>query len=298
MNVLELINNEINNKNWTIEEKIRYIYIKSCSLFHYDSTYNVLKKMKGREKEVVKIVNASINLENVENFNVICKSFTIYVLQILIEKLLNIKCKIKINKNHYYLIIYLNDKKLKLDATTGDLAYVKMNAKTIGYYILDNYVSTTNYLLLKDKNINYIKDFYFDDLKVTEAKILESSIYKQEELNKLDIFLKKFTIIQEEFNRINNLNSFSDSCICLEKLKLIFCTLIENLNVKSQKFFQEDHNNWEFIKVFSIMTESDILYYILEKKNDCYNFHSTNQPDVKYYIKNMKATNRNINLYL
>lgn len=36
MNILQLLSQELNNKNWSLEEKARYLYLRSCDLFVYD----------------------------------------------------------------------------------------------------------------------------------------------------------------------------------------------------------------------------------------------------------------------
>ena len=38
MDVLQLLDNELKDKNnWSLEEKVRYLYIRICELFSYDS---------------------------------------------------------------------------------------------------------------------------------------------------------------------------------------------------------------------------------------------------------------------
>jgi len=39
MNIIELLSNEIAAKNWSKEEKARYLYIRCCQLFTYDPRY-------------------------------------------------------------------------------------------------------------------------------------------------------------------------------------------------------------------------------------------------------------------
>ena len=66
VNILDLLNKELEYKNWSLEEKARYLYIRSCELFTYDERYdfivsNIYNKMKKEELE-----NLEIDLENLD----------------------------------------------------------------------------------------------------------------------------------------------------------------------------------------------------------------------------------------
>ena len=46
MDVLQLLDNELKDKNnWSLEEKVRYLYIRICELFSYDSRYRLFLKL-------------------------------------------------------------------------------------------------------------------------------------------------------------------------------------------------------------------------------------------------------------
>ena len=105
MDVLQLLDNELKNKSdWSLEEKARYLYIRSCELFSYDLRYkwNSFRKIYGEDKIEKQIVNRKIDLRNVEDFRVLCTSYSRYVFYKLLEELLGLKVKICGFGHEYY----------------------------------------------------------------------------------------------------------------------------------------------------------------------------------------------------
>lgn len=295
MNILETLNTELKNKNWTIEQKIRYIYLRCCTLFHYDPTYYILKNQENKKDEVEAIINKKIDPQNVEDFNCVCKNLAIDVFPILLNELLNVYCDITAQNGHYYNIAEVNNKKIKLDATTGDLSYVKMNATTIGYHPINNLSSIINYIRAQDAVINYLQSDYYDYRLQKKAELL-NSFYQTHNHKKQGILLEKFLNIQKEFTTLN-LDNYSDASKCLEKIKIIFLNVIDNFNTKSQLFYEENQNNWQFVKVYSFLCDSYPIYFTLEKQQGFYIFHESDKSDVKQYMKQMKSTTAKINLH-
>ena len=108
MNVLDMLSKEIQNKNWTTEEKARYLYIRSCQLFSYDERYNFTDLDACQRFCFSKIVDRKIDLEDVTDNRVICKSYSREVLSKILLELLGIEC-IETGKAHAWNIF--NDKK-------------------------------------------------------------------------------------------------------------------------------------------------------------------------------------------
>ena len=81
MNILELLGKEINGKNWNLEEKARYLYLRSCDLFVYDPRVKFCKLIENGKELFNQIQNQVIDLEHVEDKWCICSSHTVYVFQ-------------------------------------------------------------------------------------------------------------------------------------------------------------------------------------------------------------------------
>ena len=90
MNVLELLHQELKDKNLTTEEKAYYLYIRSCQLFSFDTRYAYWELLKDGHLFKRKICNREIDLENVDDFRVVCSSYTSYVYSELLKQLLDI----------------------------------------------------------------------------------------------------------------------------------------------------------------------------------------------------------------
>lgn len=88
MNILTLLDYELKDKNWTFDEKNRYLYLRSCELFSYDPRYFFCDLFEDGKIIQEEILNRKINLEELETNWIVCTSYS-KVVQELIRALFN-----------------------------------------------------------------------------------------------------------------------------------------------------------------------------------------------------------------
>ena len=131
MNLLKQLDNELNNRHYNNFEKIRYIYLKTCKLFYFDSRYYYIESFD--KKLFNKIINKKIDITNVDDFGVICHSYSKYVLYRLINELTNANVILQTGSHSY--LKYKDDSGSNwiLDATLGDLSRIKVGIRSNGF---------------------------------------------------------------------------------------------------------------------------------------------------------------------
>ena len=72
--------------------KKRIIYIRSCQLFSYDERYDFCNLFDDEKQLKNKIINRTIDLEDVHDFRVICTSHSDEALSKLLKELVGIDC--------------------------------------------------------------------------------------------------------------------------------------------------------------------------------------------------------------
>lgn len=79
MNVLATLDKELKDKNWGKGTKSRYLYLRCCELFSFDSRYNYYIYLDSFEDEILqklKLRDRKINLEDVTDFRILCTNYT------------------------------------------------------------------------------------------------------------------------------------------------------------------------------------------------------------------------------
>lgn len=93
MDVLAKLDEELRlRKDYTLEQKKRYLYLRTCQMFSYDSRYHYCTyPFLGKKAEKIKkeILENRINLKEVSNFNVVCKNYSEDVYSVLLKELLD-----------------------------------------------------------------------------------------------------------------------------------------------------------------------------------------------------------------
>ena len=87
MDVLNLIDSELKGMHLNDFEKVRYIYLRTCELFYFDVRYHFKEYISKRK--LSKIINREIDLEDVNDFRVICHTYSEYI-DIILMILINI----------------------------------------------------------------------------------------------------------------------------------------------------------------------------------------------------------------
>lgn len=170
MDLLEQLHDELKNSHFNEMEKIRYIYLRTCSEFSFDERYFHSEfYYRGLKRE---LENMIINPHNINSFITVCHPYNRLV-EFLINELTLSTAKI-VGKKHSRLEC---DKWL-LDATTGDLSRVKMHLKTYGFVNIDG---ENEQLKEIDEIIGYTpysKDYYLYAIDTsTIPSIYESVSY-------------------------------------------------------------------------------------------------------------------------
>ena len=290
MNVIDLLDSELKNKNWTLEEKQRYVYLRSCQIFSFDPRYQLCRYLPNNYQTQQEIRNKTIDLTNVTDFNVVCTSYSKYVINVLLEELLNIKSTFEGN-DHNYITSLVNEKNFKIDGTVTDIFRIKLNMSTNGYQLLPRNVYYNEELMNIDKKINYIESEYGEHhIKNKRNEIFNSlSDFK----SNLDFFNFILTEIKKLYQSYHLSHNFSDAKFCIAYLILHIFNSYDQESIKDVTLFLDnDKQNWDFVKLYAIDLEDEMLYWCLEKQDKNFTFHEISRNEAKHYVKNMKGINK------
>lgn len=131
MDVIGTIDSELKTKNYNEFQKLRYIYIRGCQLFYFDSRWTFAKKFD--DTELLKaIADRKIDLTNVDNFDVVCRSFAREVVVPLVGELTNLDPKLNEGVNHSNVMVRCMGEDFILDGTRDDLSRLKLNFMPTG----------------------------------------------------------------------------------------------------------------------------------------------------------------------
>lgn len=161
MNVLEMLDKELQKRqDYTLDLKKRYLYLRTCQMFSYDSryhfcTYEFLKEKA--ETLQAEILNKKINPEDVTDFKVVCKPYSKYIYSTALKELLNVDNEV-VGDGHCW--VEFDNRQMKADATTGDLSRAKFKLPTYGYKPIVKDESYKEKLKEIDQGINYIDSNY------------------------------------------------------------------------------------------------------------------------------------------
>lgn len=134
MNLLDKLYSELNNKHLNDFEKVRYLYLRTCELFSFDSRYS-FTNLFSDQKLYLEIVNRKIDLTNVEDFLVVCHSYSREVLFKLIRELTSASVQLNGDKQHSFVVYEEKPGVVwDLDATFGDFPRAKIGVQTNGFY--------------------------------------------------------------------------------------------------------------------------------------------------------------------
>lgn len=137
MNLIQTLDDELKQLHLNDFEKARYIYLRCCEIFSFDARWEFTDLFNDFDLHK-QIEKRKFNIEDINDYLVICHSFSKYILKPLIDKLTNLECNLISDTNHSFVTIRSNDNTChgqtwKLDATIGDLALVKLDLPTKGF---------------------------------------------------------------------------------------------------------------------------------------------------------------------
>lgn len=292
MNLLDMLSKELNQKDWTLEEKARYLYIRCCELFTYDPRFKFCNYIPNGEKLKNEILNRKINLENITDNWIVCTSHINEIYIKLLKLLLNIDAKsVKLNETsvHTWAEFYDGTNEVKADSALkacSDLTRVKMKLQTQEYHPKKMESTYFSKLQLIDQKIGYIKDNYQDFyLGLVKNQLLVDTKDFQ---NKDDIFLYKWKVIE------NMLKSYEQPQIpinlqtTLNYLILHLLSKEELSQIKIKDYFQFTNNNeWIFATIYEINLSQSKKYFIQPRFNNTFNFYEINKETSEYYERKM-----------
>lgn len=268
MNLLDLFENELKNRHLDDFETIRYLYLRTCELFYFDMRYHFNNYIS--KKMLSKIINKEIDLTNVDDFRVICHTYSKYVLKRLINVFTNIDVIVHSGGHSFLTINDKNGCSWDLDATIGDLSRVKIGTKTTGFKCIwrDKY----NYVDDIDKELGYnLKD--------------RNDFFRTIDFSSFEKFIEG---INNLFNDNSKLNNFSDSLFCVKwLLNGCFCLFSDCMGMDK---------NYNFYNFILDKANGDLFY--LSKDFDKYDISKISydeglQLSKKLYMNNKTFFNNN-----
>lgn len=280
MNVLAKLNEELEaKKDYTLEQKKRYIYLRTCQLFSYDSRYHYCTyELLGKKAEKIKeeIIHYKIDLENVSNFNVVCKNYSEDVFSVALKKLLDAESIVK-RGIHFYIEFKEKNQTIKADATLGDLTRAKMRLMTHGYKACGdkNYKKRLKEI---DQKINYINKHY-DDLFL----IYFIGIPYYRTLIETD-FLDFYSMSEELQNKIMNDSLLEEVEMNKRNRQMLLSQLPEKIDTSISMETSDELLITEFQKISFAIRQYNLLSCYEENKN---NYSLTKFEDAKYVIMDL-----------
>lgn len=298
MNVINMITQELADKDWDLLTQARYIYLRTCELFTYDPRYNYLEDF-----EKLDILNRKIDLENVTDNKVVCHSWSREV-YIPLLKLIGIKGELIAENNFHEKVIFSIDNKIyNADAClSSDLARVKMNNTTKRFYPIDAEKNFESKLLEIDKNIAYIKDTYSNEKILTISHDIELKFKKELEKEKYnleladEILIYKLYKIKELVNNSPYLKDYYDYSFCLTYLYNKLFTKIERRKILFIELYNYKIIDWDFKQVFPIRLNGERRYFALDKINSQYDFHEITKNEAENLVNDHNYAGRNKSL--
>ena len=174
MNLISTLNEEITYKGLDTFEKIRYIYLRTCEIFSFDSRWYYAGIL---EDELLKniVLNRPINLENITDYDVICHNYSKSIISVLLKKLVGVETEIIGKSYHSFVRLTLDDTMWDLDATLSDFSRFKMQNLTSGFVPVGRVFDFYGLLEEIDRNLGYVpKELpYLDDSSSLDEAIDE-----------------------------------------------------------------------------------------------------------------------------
>lgn len=217
MDLLETLQEELKNKHLSDDEKIRYIYLRNCQTFSFDTRWHYTALWNDLSLKL-QLKRRTFNVHNIDDSLVICHSDAKSILKPLVQELTSYDCKIDGSLSHSRAVAVKGLRKIILDAAYGDLARVKYGIET--YHYCDNSDNDTTELD-KELGFNLIPEkIYVDELDYGDPITILSEI--------------KYILNTYKFK------NFSDALY-------IFDSLTPILSIYSETFVDKNYNFHKFI---------------------------------------------------
>ncbi len=311
MDILELLNDELKDKDWTIIEKARYLYIRSCELFTYDARYDFYNLFPDVLSRKEKIFNRKLDLRKVEDNRIVCSTYTKEVYGKMLRELLGVDSDI-MNHGHVCLKFHNGEYWMKADSTISfDISRVKMNLSTYGYIPIFKDCTWEEKLRAMDQKIGYIEELYENE-KAFQNKELVQEIKEKEKTSLLQKVTSFFQNTQEQPKQTDEflLNSWKEIQERLKKYDVSEFTDVEyavsylehkligkasSFNSNTVSLFQIlGDKTWNYINIYPVDLSTDTVYYMLEEKRGEISFEEISRADALYYNDSMDGNNKKL----
>ncbi len=272
MNLLKLLKEEIKDKN--ISDKLQiaqYIYVRIGQLFQYDPLW-----LFGTNYDRIRIKNKIIDIENINDFNLVCFSWARMYKELLEN--FSINCKIVQLMNHDNVQVFINKRRYLADLTASyeDITRIKFNMNT--YF---------NCQISECFGSN-VKEF-----KTVDDTVYERKIKLEEKLKIIKEKLKQLWISTEENDNDYVSTVFNLTCSLVNNSGDVgFVSGITFINYILKYFISDEYkpkvmhlwdNDNSYAKVYYF---SEDKYFIYRKdKNGLFKFDSCNKEQLKMLRK-------------
>lgn len=150
MDLINLLHNEMKDKHLSDLERMRYIYLRVCELFHFDTKW-IVADIAGDPKLESKLAKKKIDLERIDDFSVICHTVSREVLFKLIREFTSYEARVAGNGYHSSLEVKDNyNNRWTLDPVYGDMAKVKLGIIPTGMAY-----TKKRGIILNDKDVDF-----------------------------------------------------------------------------------------------------------------------------------------------
>ena len=287
MDLKSEVSNVFENNSYTDLFKIRWLYLYVCKLFSYDTRF-----MYANEDLKEKIYNKKIDIENVENFEIVC--YTICRVLIDALSLYGYECEIireYSNKlSHVYVLVKCKDHILKLDPTKRhDLTRVKINSNTLDFVLLNDNSNFDAELKEVDEIItNNYKDIdktvFYDNKTIEKLVETVEKGARERKITEGEFFYEKVEYLFSLINTRTDLKRYDDMdyyfSYLIKKFKLndekekviINGKVVEKniIRIKPAVFFNKDDKNMKDIINIAIIEYENMptMFYLLKKEGE------------------------------
>lgn len=251
--------------------KIRYIYLYVCNLFSYDVRF-----IYGRQDLKDEIYNKTVDISNVEDFEIVCYTCAHVLVDILALFKINAEIVRETNGKftHAYVIVRHKGKVLKLDPTKKhDITRVKMNSPTLDFETLTDDPIFSDQLIEADKQISELSnnkiDFsvlYNNETIMQLVEVIENNAIKRN-ISKEQLFFEKIEAIVCLINTRTDFYRYDDIDYYLSYLLKKFKMNDEAIYVRPAIFFKKDDYKMKDIINIVLVEYKNLppVFYILEK---------------------------------
>lgn len=287
MNLKSEVSNVFENNSYTDLFKIRWLYLYICKLFSYDTRF-----MYADEDLKEKIYNKKIDIENVENFEIVCYS----ICRILIDalSLYSYECEIiKEHSNefsHVYVLVKYKDHVLKLDPTKRhDLTRVKINSNTLDFVLLNDDLNFNDELkevdeIITDNYKDIDKTVFYDNKTIEKLVETVEKGARERKITEGEFFYEKVEYLFSLINTRTDLKRYDDMDYYFsylikkfklndEKEKVIIGGKVVEKNIfriKPAIFFNKDDKNMKDIINIAMIKYKNMptMFYLLKKEGE------------------------------